>query len=1148
MSVVKHFKGKTMNRNHLIQTGAVCVGLALATTGLGADTERGATVAPFKTPPSIDGTIAPGEWDGAVGTVGVQDIQNGFTEARMATTYLGFTADRLYIAMVSEVSPAGALAAQKNRDSDVIWDDGIEIWIDPDRDTRAAGGGDLRYYQFIGNPIGTILDVGFSSQGTPDTGWNAHWEFANSVDNEKKLWTAELSVPFADLGWEKDKAIGRSLGVLIARNFKRGWTQSTWFPHSGAFVSWFAYPRIWLTADAPSVQIQSLGDNLFTGELDLKAKIFNPGPARKAQVAIHASSLDMPELKEEKAIDLPAAGVADYSFAIPANRFHESSQHALELAVLSADGAQTLFQYAMKWRKAPERKWEVEASKPDPEASLKFAYYPSYKFVRVLFDARQLEQEFQQIRSAAVTVTGPDGKTVLSETMKWDKAPQTQEFPVPDLPDGEYKLTVAPEGYGRGFVRTFRRTHFPWEGNTLGITDEVLPPFEPIRVKGNDVAVVLRDYAMGGLGLWQSVQAAGNVSAGGPRELLAAPMTFQVDGKPLSGKGKFVSTRPNLAVFEGEAQHPGVTVKTRSSVEYDGCMKVELELLPGAQKQELKSFWLEIPLKDELMPLWHVTTAGLRQNPAGSTPPGSGDFWDSRKFPDGNWYGNFKPYIWLGAEERGLCWFADNDRGWELDVDPKDPDKTAPCLVLNRKAGVLTLRVNFIQKPVTITEPRTIVFGLMASPAKPMPQDWRKIALADSITFSMSYLGDNVCSSKTPHDGDFGIMDKMQAARRGEKPDREQVWKEWSAKHVKPGMDPKLVERFRSMIDLELNWSAQRAPWFSYYFDEYHSTCQTHPESHIFQSEWSGDWMRPLQKEVLVPDGAASINVSGLVRSHQDFSCWYGAEHIRRCIGLYFDNSFFKRAYDPLTTSAYRLPNGDIQPSAGVWAHREYQKRIWVLHQKLSPKDTKAMMMVHMTNTQLIPTMVWNMANLDLEWFYGPEPQQSKYAHDLLRAETLGRQAGCVPLAIAKVSDTKTKEEEAIAYRTRFGTLMVHEIRPYMGEMGGSPEGKALLGFGYGNDDCATFNYWDDNYPVTISDPACKSLLLKRGNELLLLLATWNAQPAPVVVTLDAKALAVTLTAAVNAENPDDVMSFNAKAGSFSVPLDGYGVKMIRLK
>ncbi len=54
-------------------------------------------------------------------------------------------------------------------------------------------------------------------------------------------------------------------------------------------------------------------------------------------------------------------------------------------------------------------------------------------------------------------------------------------------------------------------------------------------------------------------------------------------------------------------------------------------------------------------------------------------------------------------------------------------------MLLDRKDGVLTLKVNLVQKPITLTQPRTIVFGLMASPGKPMPADWRSVQFAGGV-------------------------------------------------------------------------------------------------------------------------------------------------------------------------------------------------------------------------------------------------------------------------------------------------------------------------------------------------------------------------------------------------------------------------------
>jgi len=1122
--------------------------LGLLIGGAWAEAAGLSTVAPFRQAPVVDGKIEPGEWEGAVGTVGFLTNGSHLLDARRGRSWFGFTPERLYFAVVSELPPDGKLMAeQRNRDADVIWDDGVEIWIDPNRDTRPSGQGDPRYYNFMGNSVGALLDVCYDpTKGTPDPGWNAHWEVANGIDPAAGVWVLELSVPITDLGMAPGTLFGRSVGVLIARNFKRNWNQATWFPHQGAFAGWLEYPRMVLTEDGPTVTIESLGEKVFQGQLELQVRLLNPGLARPVQVQLILTSADMPELRDEKRIDLPAGGAAEYAFAVPAGRLHEEAQHHLTLAVQSPDGQTPYFHYAMKWTKAPENRWPEVFVGPNPEAAVRLAYYPSYRFIRLKIDPAELGPEAEASRSAAVRLLAPDGRELLRRTMRWKEAPAVQEFAVPDLPDGTYRVIVKLDRWQEEFHRTFVRQHFPWEGNTLGITETIYPPFEPITVRKNEVRVVLRTYRVGGLGLWDSVQAAGNVSAGPARELLAGPIVLRVnEGQTLKGRGRFTSVKPQAVLYEGTAQGPGVTVQTRCTTEYDGCMKVEMELRPGRKREAVKALGLEIPLRDSEARLWHCSTAGLRINPAGAVPAGQGDVWDSRRFPDGNWYGNFKPYLWLGGEERGIAWFADNDKGWVLDVDEKDPDRSAPCLVLHRERGVLTLRVNLIQKPILLTQPRTIVFGLMASPAKPMPADWRKITFDSPYAdfpnirwMGSEYWGaDTHFAAKYPRNGDLSILEAVQKARLGTPIDADQFVREYAARNFRPELPlaDKSPEEILNLVRWTLNWAAS-APGPQHrtnaYWEEFHSTNALHEEVRTFQNEWSGSY------------GYGSTG--GLVPSYRDFAVWWGAQFIRRGIGLYFDNAFPKRAYDPVTTSAYVLPNGRIQPSAGMWAHREYLKRIWIVHRSEADPRLPVIQMIHMTNTHLLPYMGWNDANLDLEWFYGPEPQQSKYAPELLRAESLGRQTGNLPLVLANIDNVRSKEEQAFAERTRFGVMMVHEIKARMwGEDGQLL--KRVLDFGYGQDDCQVFNYWDEHYPVRTShDEQVKSLLLRRGQDLLLVLCTWNPKPETVTLRLDGQALGLTLSAATDAET-GEALKFDGE-GTLAIPLPGYGVRLVRMQ
>ena len=111
------------------------------------------------------------------------------------------------------------------------------------------------------------------------------------------------------------------------------------------------------------------------------------------------------------------------------------------------------------------------------------------------------------------------------------------------------------------------------------------------------------------------------------------------------------------------------------------------------------------------------------------------------------------------------------------------------------------------------------------------------------------------------------------------------------------------------------------------YWEEFFGVSRNHPETGIFRDEWDGGF----GKVVFRPAG----------RSYVDFQCWYGAEFIRRGIGLYYDNTFPKAAWNPGTTTAYRHADGTIHPTARMWWHRDYLRRIWTLHQQMAPAEAR---------------------------------------------------------------------------------------------------------------------------------------------------------------------------------------------------------------
>lgn len=870
------------------------------------------------------------------------------------------------------------------------------------------------------------------------------------------------------------------------------------------------------------MQITSLGDQLYAGKLELEARIYNPSDrASKVKISAVAMSSDMPRKTDTRSLELKPGGYTPYQFK--ATSFHEHSKHKLHLVVADADSETKYLDYTMDWRKPKREKWRAEETGPQPEKAVRLEYYPSYGFIRLQVDPRKLNLDGESAKTAEVKVSGPDGQELLADAMEWETVPARQRFEVgKDLKAGKYTVRVRLKGYEDVLERTFERQYFAWEGNGLGITSKVYPPFEPVQQDDEVTSVVMRRYQSDGLGLWKSVRARGNDTGSQMLELLAGPVTINVnDDTALTGTGKFVEKNARRVTYRGEASHPAVTVSTTCTTEYDGIMKVEMTLGPGQDEQELRKLWLDIPMRDDRAPLFHTTLVGkIRDNPAGSTPTGTGRVWDSRDLPSPRFYGNFHPYLWVGAEERGICWFADNDRGWVLNANPPGDQKPVPCQELIRMDGRLILRVNLVQKPVKLQEPRKIVFGLMATPGKPMPENWRNVFFRSCPPNSKriqwmaaQYWGSpSVMYSKLPIDQDTSVLSKLQEARLGGG-GWGQFMKAWTNEHLSGDISDKTYKSKKKVVGLlhhAHRISRGADDYLTAYWEEFHATHAYHPEDRVFGDEWSSH---------------------AYPRSYLNFALWCGAEFVRRGIGLYFDNTFPKPTHDTVTTAAYELPNGRIQPSANIWRHREYLRRIWVIHQQLAPRTTKPLMMLHMTNSHLPPYMVYGQANLDLEWLYGGGAAQAKYPADLLRTESLGLKSGNIPTALGGGS-----------HRTKFGALMVHEIR---GKFKRVNLLDVLGEFGYTRPDAEVYNYWDDVVPMKTSDPRCKWLLVKHHGEIMVLFCTWNPRDNRVKAQFDLQKLGLQPGEAVNVE---DDRKHPLKEGAFSFAMPGYGVRMFRLK
>ena len=829
---------------------------------------------------------------------------------------------------------------------------------------------------------------------------------------------------------------------------------------------------------------------------------------------------------------------------------------------------------------------------------LPFAYYPSQDKLEV---AMQVDEALAAKAGWTTGATSPrtvvvriiplahDSKPIEVGTITLNDAGFARKLlPVPEIPEGEYAVEyqLGPETIRS--PKTFKRLHFPWETEKIADNHTVYAPFVPVTVDGNRVSVVGRSYTINAQGLFDSV-----VSL--DRELLARPMSLRLETE--SGESKWTmgavegkALHPDLAVFTGEASSAQLRVRSEVRVEEDGSAKVTLRLSPGEKGGKVRALTLEIPIKEDEHTLFHfVGDNSMRNNYGGRLPrggkivwdttsqlpspivwkaepgPNDGVLWDSTKVKQWNnpqkadWR-PFVPYIWFGAEERGLAWFAESESGYFIG------DK--PIQEIERRGDTVILRVRLIGKPVTLEKERTIVFGLMASPGKPLPKNWREHLVASGIGPVLCW-GGWVCASKYPDQGDYSIVDKIQEGRKTGKVD--QAWFEERAKNLlwpdrKIQDDPKAKSWLESVLFFA-NRAATDDPAksrksFGVYFEE-HATDIRIPEWEVYQDEWASIEFPRFQTK--------KGNWGVFSPSYHDFSLWHANQWMSRGVSLYFDNTNPKRSYSERFGPAWRTDDGELRFGTAIWGPREYYKRIWKLMADWNAKGAPYPLDVtyHTTNTETLPINTWCSALLDHEqsayrkregtrtaeegaglvrpknmseeeWFEADLP----WPADHTRAVTMRRQSGSIPLMLDTLRGGNRHrfydKKDPRTVLANWGMRMVHEIPDFMPRERdlSLKYDQAFRAFGYPAK-TTSHNYWEEKPAVVVEDDSIKWIYLTREESPkgLLLLQSYNPDAVTTTISVPvAKQL-------VDIETGESIPLSKTHSAQVSIPAY-YGTRM----
>jgi hypothetical protein len=496
---------------------------------------------------------------------------------------------------------------------------------------------------------------------------------------------------------------------------------------------------------------------------------------------------------------------------------------------------------------------------------------------------------------------------------------------VGQLPEGDYRCVVIPiinsDGGKLAPIESFfTRSHLSWLDTQVGKLDTPPRPFTSVDSTGRTVRVVGREQIVGGTGLFESINVLGE-------PILAAPVRIELTQagsiQVFTGNGepRFSEVNRMEANWQAAASAGDLRLHTKATMEYDGMTRFDLTFA-STKAIAVERLAVVIPLKAKYGRYLHALPLGgdsRNYEVSVRLPDRRGVLWDSAsgfsKRPIVRpTVGNFIPQIWLGDELRGLVWFADSDKGWV-------PSNEHPAITITRDGEQLLLTLNLISERFTLDAPRTIIFGSLPTPPKPLPDNYR-----------IWNKGNNEQVGRIG-----GPLTSTDAFRPWIMAPRESAMHYWPWgyrwEHVEEAVK---LERQRRPRDALMLYADK--PWVSRGRD-----------AEYFAWEWHAKGVR--RTPAIYPP------------TQVDMLAWYWNEFVRGDIydGVYIDDVFPTHNFNTVTGSAYELPDGRIQPGVSFFGFREYVKRLReILHANGKP----SLITFHMTSALIMPACSF----VDLAW------------------------------------------------------------------------------------------------------------------------------------------------------------------------------------
>ncbi|MBR2723673.1 MAG: hypothetical protein IKB77_05005 [Lentisphaeria bacterium] len=1042
--------------------------------------------------PVIDGIVNESEYKYAArmqGTCLNTRTLNGKLYPAEMIFYIGADKDNLYIAVKRAVGKSG-LRSRVLPNPDInpptFSDDSLETVIIAD---LAAAAPKIIHSNI--NNRGAVYKM--AKTKTSMLPFNGKWKSKGSVRDN--VWHFESAVSWKDLGLS---AIPAKSGARICMNWKnvKGHIQTAWEPQRAEFFGQTYMPVINWRKDAAVVQVHDARN--YTGSIhkDGKALIFNPSAKDiSVKVKYHFFPESSHDLRFEKIVNIPAGKSVDVTLG--GGPLSKTEKVTWKLHVTSVDGK--IKYYVREYIAHPSENPDVfTAGKNNSSGiSYSFAYYPSYKKMLLRANMAALDKKAPAKYKAVIR----QDKKVIAE-LNFGKPAANGialiEYDTPDfgkmIPAGKTSAAFEIDFYDNGKkinTQKFEHHKLEWINNNLGKSDIIVPPFTGIKFNNDTVSVLLRDYKLNSLGLPAQINAKNNNILKDNGFTLSAV----VNGRKHIASGKLRTVKKGVSFLKLASDWTAGTLKGTSlgTWDQDGTLKYELTLKKGSTVDALT---LEIPIDDAQAPLMHSCGDGARINYAGFVPKGNGKIWDASKIIRLN-ITNYVPYIWLGGEERGISVFGENDKNWSKAAN-------VPEFELFRKNGKLTLVLNIISEKTKLDSDRRILLGFMATPVKPMPENFRRwnawahfsakgvnaqMVRDGYFTYSTNLLGSGLyfgtvsaCSDVYPANQDMGYLRKMAEARKtGKRPDKyilDWLKKNFPAEQRTAHRRGHLLNGFNRAMGLGND--------NIFYFNARGARYKSTPEGRHFANEWHKGMIvdREHTDEVAYDVDPAE--------SYRDYNVFYYKKILETGAmdQMYWDDIFLSPNSNIIGSEAYLRPNGSIQPASGIFNMRELVRRSGYLmaEMKRTPR-----FMIHMTSTNIAPIVSYGAMHFDWEENLGYIDFQDRHPRDYIRAMSIGRQVGNFPvMLVATTGNPPSKASYKHWIRTAAGVMLTHELRWHKPYNEFWTALKIMFDCGYAAKGAKVFNYWDKNYPANITGGETSSVLSVKDGKAVIMVCDWS--------------------------------------------------------